>query len=285
MSRTYPRLTIEEFGTHLFRTGDLDPVYVMLSATPLNKPQLQRWLLAYWCFYDVGVASWMSEQPAALFWENMLEAGRNMTGSPVGGRWPRGKERRHFRGQQGIAALEFLQLAHPVPESFCAGLEGPWWMPDGSVTFEDISNKVQTYRGFGPWIAFKIADMLERVLNVNVTFETAAVMMYDEPRKAALLLHQTMTGRKAPSDDEGIWFAVGHLQSVFGHLVAPPKDGRLVNIQEIETVLCKWKSHLGGHYPLNNDLHEVTETLKHWSGVSLTAKHLLSGLQSKTGRH
>lgn len=282
MSRTYPRLSIEEFGTHLFRTGDLDPVYVMLHTTPLPGPQLRRWLLAYWCFYDVGVASWMSEQP--LFWENMLEAGRNMTRSPIGERWPRGKERRHFRGQQGIAALEYLQLVHPEPETFCAGLEGPWWLPDGSVTFEDVANKVRTYRGFGPWIAFKIADMLERVLNVNVTFDTAAIMMYDEPRKAAILLHHTLTGKKAAEDNEAIWFAVDYLKSYFGHLVAPPKDGRLVNIQELETVLCKWKSHLGGHYPLNNDLHEVTETLKHWSGVSLTAKHLLSGLQSKTGR-
>ena len=277
MSRTYPRLSIEEFGTHLFRTGDLDPVYVMLHATPLPGPQLRRWLLAYWCFYDVGVASWMSEQP--LFWENMLEAGRNMTRSPIGERWPRGKERRHFRGQQGIAALEYLQLVHPEPETFCAGLE-----TDGSVTFEDVANKVRTYRGFGPWIAFKIADMLERVLNVNVTFDTAAVMMYDEPRKAAIELFDSRNRGSVALDKEKIHWSVDLLMRQFGHLVAPPKDGRLVNIQEIETCLCKHRSHLHGHYPLNNDLHEVTETLKHWSGVSLTAKHLLSGLQSKTGR-
>ena len=44
-----------------------------------------------------------------------------------------------------------------------------------------------------------------------------------------------------------------------------------MNVQEVETILCKWKSHMGGHYPLGNDLHEIREGMTPWTENCFTA--------------
>jgi hypothetical protein len=35
---------------------------------------------------------------------------------------------------------------------------------------------------------------------------------------------------------------------------APPGFERDINIQEIETILCKWKSYMKGHYQIGEDI-------------------------------
>src|SRR3546814_4979767 len=67
----YERLSIEAFGSHLLRSGDLDPIYIALvqarRSGAFSEAQLLLWLLAYVCFYHAGVASWMSEHEGAAF--------------------------------------------------------------------------------------------------------------------------------------------------------------------------------------------------------------------------
>ena len=104
----YPKLDLVTFGRHLFKTGDLDPVYVSLQGAKLEPNQLDRWLIAYWCFYNCGFASFASENTGRDYWSCMEEAAENRTNSPLGGRWPRGSERRHFRGAASIRAVESL---------------------------------------------------------------------------------------------------------------------------------------------------------------------------------
>ena len=107
-SRSYEKLSIGDFGTHLLESNDLDPIYVALVGAKLGPGQLRRWLLAYWCFYHAGVACYMSELEAGDFWVEMLKAARNTEKSPAGGRWPRAKERRHFRGEASVRSVEML---------------------------------------------------------------------------------------------------------------------------------------------------------------------------------
>ena len=47
--RDYKRLSIENFGSHLLLTGDLDPVYIALHRCGLDFEVLSKWLVAYWC--------------------------------------------------------------------------------------------------------------------------------------------------------------------------------------------------------------------------------------------
>ena len=44
-----------------------------------------------------------------------------------------------------------------------------------------------------------------------------------------------------------VGWAVGYLTHEFRDLPAPPGWDRPVALNEIETVLCKWKAHINGH--------------------------------------
>ena len=116
----YERLTIEKFGRELITSGDLDPVYIALTDMDLGPEQKCRWLLAYWCWYHCGVASWLSEFEGPDFWVKMLQVAKNEKEHPMTGtRYQRGKERRHARGDAGInMVMELMGPYHRRPERF-----------------------------------------------------------------------------------------------------------------------------------------------------------------------
>lgn len=265
------KLDILDFGTQLLQTGDLDPVYIGVCGAAMTPQQKARWLLAYWCFYHVGFASWVSEQDGGTFWHRMRLAANNDIVSPAafqlpGDRWPRAPERRHFRGQKCVEAVTFLANRFPRPadavDSLTAG---------GNLTAASISERVRQWPLFGPWIAFKAADMIERCMGVAVRFPSDLGLIYDEPRAALdILAGEATDGRSA----HWWWtFLLDH----WSEWSAPPADirGRKVGVQEVETICCKWKSHMGGHYWPGKDIHEVRASLTRWGR---TAEHMLSAM-------
>lgn len=42
----------------------------------------------------------------------------------------------------------------------------------------------------------------------------------------------------------------------------PGRVKRMVLVQEVETVLCKWKAHRNGHYPPGKDTRELRQALR-----------------------
>lgn len=278
-SREYPRLEISQFGHHLLDSEDLDPIYTALHRCGLEREQLARWLVAYWCFYHAGAASHMSELTGSRYWEEMSEAAINIRPTLVGGRWPRGSERRHFRGESAIRAVRELREAYPQPIRLVEKLAAAG--PD----YADVRRAVKRHYKFGDWIAFKVGDMLERVWGAEVCFASADVFMFKAPTEGAVMLWNRMNLARLQSIEEGrvedpethqkVKVAVQWMQSTFGKRSAPPGHERQVNLQEIETILCKWKSHMGGHYPLNNDINEIREGLEPWAECD-TARLFLS---------
>lgn len=288
MSRNYPRLSIEEFGSHLLASNDLDPIYVALVECLLHQDydqkQLARWLIAYWCFYHAGVASFLSEQEGLDFWFWMDVAAKNEQESPAGGRWPRGHERRHYRAKIAVDSVESLRQRYGKrPEEMVDYIsEQPRELRGGELSLEAIpfqvaSKRAQEHRGFGPWIGFKVADMVDRVLGIPVDFDEAAIFMFKDPEKAAIMLfeerHPMPEGTRARPKREVILSNVtNYLKDQFSGFRAPPMGDRPVNIQEVETVLCKWKSHMNGHYPLYNDIRDINTGLQDWLPASEAAQ-------------
>lgn len=288
--RTYERLSIEAFGSHLLRSGDLDPIYIALvqarRSGAFSEAQLLRWLLAYVCFYHAGVASWMSEHEGAAFWAQMFKAAENEREAPPGGRWPRGHERRHFRAKIATEAVDLLSVRYPDPEAFMTYIaHEPGEIRGGELCvdplpFRTVSERTQEHRGFGPWIGFKVADLVDRVLGKRVAFDEAAVFMFKDPEKAAIMLWEQREGHKYPTGArpkrEVILRGVtDYLIHHFRDYAAPPFADRPVNIQEVETILCKWKSHMNGHYPLNNDIQEIRDGLAPWASGCAAARAFL----------
>lgn len=275
--RDYERLSIQEFGKHLLESGDLDPVYIALEKSEFEEAHLHRWLIAYWCFYHCGAASYLSEFEGDEFFKQMYKAAVNEEPAPNGGRWPRGHERRHFRGVQGTSAVLALHKQYGgAPEDMVLGIIET---AQRDSSFANVSKKIQEHRNFGPWISFKVGDMLDRVLGTRVDFTEAAVFMFKDPVKAALMLwreHHGLSESAKPKDQAlVIHQVVEHLKKEFKDFSAPPLHDRIVDLQEIETILCKFKSHLNGHYPKFNDITEIREGLNEWTEHSKTATTFL----------
>lgn len=255
------RLGVVDFGRALIDSLDLDPIYVALARIELGESRLKRWMMAYWLFYSAATASWLSEQKAPDFWRACQQANRL--------RLPRGRERRHFRGIASENASEWLAAAYPFPEDAVDALcDGPVDLP-----FAVVSERVQAWPLFGPWIAFKVGDMLERLNVRGVVFTGADLALYSEPRAGAALAAAEL-GREV-DDLAGVCAALG---AALADRLAPPANDRPVGLQEVETVLCKWKAHLAGRYPVGIDTREIRHALGANPLPSATAERFLAAM-------
>jgi len=242
--------TWQTFGRELIETEDLDPVYVMLvdSKALMNDNLLKRWLLAYWCYYSCGVASRIAESDDfyASMWQGIHE------------KWPRGMERRYFWGRQAENAIQYLQ---------------EWGEPEAVVdhmtihdTFQEASDAVQEFVGFGPWMGWKIVDMAERVLAIPVDFSESTLGIYKDPVQGAAFVR--FGDWKHPITEAELDEEVQRQVEEFKDLLAPPFYDRPPNIQEVETNLCKAKASFKGFYPMGNDTYHVRESLKGWGDLA-----------------
>ena len=237
------------FGRLLITTNDLDPIYVLLHKSGMDRSQLAAWCLAYSCYYHAGVASKCAEDPAR-FWAN-LRLGHEE-------KWPRGSERRHFRGGTSDYVTRWLAETYKTPLDAVRYLVGQ----KNSRTFRQVSERVQTWKYFGGWIAFKWADLIDRVMGVPVDFSDCQLGIYETPRRGAELV-MSMYNRH-----DSVEAVFSDLERRFQDLEAPPFNDRKINVQEVETVLCKWKSHLGGHYRPGKDSVEIYHGLRGWGDLA-----------------
>lgn len=260
-------LPVWQFGQRLIETGDLDPVYVAVVGARMPTPQLERWLLAYWCYYHVGASSWLSEQEGDDYWRWMKRAAGNTLpppGSTTPDRWPRAAERRHFRGDKCVAAIDYLWREYDLPEHPVRSLRG---LSDADAVMSSVTG----WPMFGPWIAFKAADMMERCAGERVDFPDDLGLIYEEPRSALDILSDEAThsgNDKLPTTPDAWWQT---LREKFAHTTAPPASSRLrrnVSVQEVETILCKWKSHSRGRYAVGKDTREIRHALQGWGATA-----------------
>lgn len=260
-------MSIQDFGDALVDTGDLDPVYVAIYGADLPHGQLCRLLISYWSFYHLGAAAWLSEHEGEEFWRQMRIAARNELPPPrirdngLVERWPRAAERRHFRGDKCVRAVHYLE-SRGTAEQLVGELIRPC---GGPLTEKVIMDRIQEWPMFGPWIAFKAADMIERLGVARVQFSPDLGLMYAEPRAAL----DIMVKVNAFGTIRDHYDAVSHWLS---KKPAPPGGDRACGPQEVETVMCKWKAHYNGHYHVGKDVKEVRHGLEGWGK---TAEKLL----------
>lgn len=277
MARNYQRCGIRRFGAQLLISGDLDPVYVALLNANLPAAQLSRWLVAYWCFYHSGFASAASERRRGDFWAFMEEAARNKTETPVGGRWPRGTERRHFRGEAARKALYGLRKRYgDRPEDMVD------YVATGRSSVRAVIRRAETHDGFGPWIAFKVADMVDALIR-PVEQDDLSLFLYHTPRQSILEHYERGIIRTKLRDEEDrLEFAMDWLQRSFESYTIPHKRNTSPpDWFALETVWCKHLSHMHGHYEFNKDIDEIRHGLEPWVTHSPTARKFLRGMPER----
>lgn len=237
-----------EFGRQLIETEDLDPVYCYLRDIDLDpESELKRWLLAYSMFYHAGVASEACKYLDGYDYWDFIRSG--IPSEPNGG-FPRSEERRHFRGYTAEQAIK--EMCEYEPEA----IVNSWYV---DLTFQGVYKNVQRLKFYGPWIAFKLADMGERVLGLPIDFADCELGIYREPRAGAALVKYGDSNHpfKTAELTEVVDYIVGSLD-----LLAPPRYDRHINVQEAETILCKYKSMKHGHYYVGKDNEAVKKALE-----------------------
>lgn len=263
------QLGLIEFGKQLLATKDLDPVYTILWEAQLPKQTLKRWLLAYWCFYHVGTASWIAtSESEEWFWRKMMVAAKSKD-------YPRCTERRHFRGENAVKSVAFLS-SHKVSTLF-EPFEGL-----GKPPLSEAMKYIQTWVGFGPWIAFKVCDMLERLELCDIQFDSDDLYLFDSPKEGAIIHFDRQVKPRFPqSDATKQQWTLNNAKTELRGLRAPPRYERIVNAQEIETMLCKWKSYLNGRYHIGEDVESCRKCLLRFANVRLSQDLLKAGKRAK----
>lgn len=245
-------LGVVEFGDGLLRTGDLDPLYLALFWSGMDDHQMARWLLCYWCYYHAGLCSVVSEYKGRRYWDKMSEVANGGTD------YPRGTERRHFRGKLSIASIDSLRSRFHV-----AG-DAIQYLVKRGLDASVVMKQVTTLHGFGSWISWKVADMLERLDIASVRFSTGDLRYMFKSSKdgADETCRRHVKSRREPTGEARLVLAHHYILKHLGGHLAPPRYDREINVQETETVFCKWKSHLGGHYPIGKDTRDILEGLE-----------------------
>jgi len=256
------RIDCVDFGEMLIDTLDLDPVYVLLANVRWSDDRMKRWLLAYWCFYHCGTCCWIVDQPD--YWEAMRQADVQ--------KMPRGRERRHFRAENSRKSIAYLSsrgveaLYEDLFELYDADTENP-------IPADLLLKKVEKWVGFGPWIAFKVVDMLECLGFLPIHFDVDTIKVYDTPRKGA----ETMLEMRGKEAEEVVPWAINTIIGELGPRLAPPRYERYLNAQEAETILCKWKSHINGHYEVLEDTQDIKRGLELFLGAPSSVALMLAG--------
>jgi hypothetical protein len=239
LTRTYlQHRDVTAFGRALLAARDLDPVYEAFGCAGFTRAERSALVLAYSWFYHAGVAADIAEQPD--FWRAARLAYEANA--------PRGTERRHFRGPRGLAAIEWVRARFATPEAALDALLAP--------TFGAFRARALAWPQTGDWMAFKLGDLLERVRGDRISFDDCALAFYREPRRAALLV----------AEERGLTAGVDALARLivaeFDGVAAPPHADRPCGLQEIETMLCKYKAHRHGFYPVGRDRAEIVAALR-----------------------
>lgn len=258
-----PKMDCIPYGRLLIETGDLDPVYMLVwncEELRENRYVMEHWLLAYWSFYHMGTASWITDG-----WNDDFSYWERFQAAAVSKQYPRCRERRHYRGHAARASYNYLSK-RGIEDLF-----SPFREPK-EFTCKEVMTEVKTWVAFGDWIAFKAADMLERLGLASIAFSVDDVYLFDSPKEGARRLAESLSA--SPTEAGLNAWAVDTLVNSYKDLKAPPRYERPIGAQEAETVLCKHKSYLNGKYKLKEDIESCQNCLRLFQERSLLANNL-----------
>lgn len=273
--RNYPRLDFIPFGKQLIQSGDLDPVYLALNSVSFSKEQRLRWIVAYCAFYHCSVACWLSELKGAEFWHYLKIAAENKVSSPIKERWPRGHERRHFRGEQALAAINDWENRYGThPEHMMKYIVG------SGKNFQAIGDRAVEHRSVGVWMKFKLIDLADACFDAKVEQTNLEQFLYESPRTSILSMWNKLHP-SANSDESILQKAIAYLLKQYKELRIPHHPDKAIDLFCLETIACKHSSHLNGHYPLFNDIDEITLGLSSWKDTSASVRLFLEAMPKR----
>lgn len=232
----------QTFTQRIYQEWDADPGYYAIQHTPLHREQRLRMAVAWCAYYNLGIAADASEKSGKRFWQYLIDI------YPTA---KRATERRHFRGGQGMRALEQWRSNWPRPEALAD------FMGDGTTYF-DVRKAGQKVMQYGDYFYWKWSDLHEVLGYGPIDMTGSEKHSPLLPQKGAHLLAEMHVGVAPwtagldPANPTAKTVEATYAEIVrFGQRKSvPPRTTtmRKFGIQEAETVCCVYKQMASGSY-------------------------------------
>jgi hypothetical protein len=239
-----------EFMRHMHDSGDLDPLYPMLAWLEREMPEEQQlWLsFLYVAWYNIA-SGW------AAF--NMYPHPHEFLPRDLDPKWPTGTERRANRGGKVAEHIQdfLLKIASTgIVGWHHLGLKGEDRIEDWYVTNEKIKMLYMN----GRWAGYKHCEVLQKVNDFDITAPDMGHANSSGPREGLGMLYDTsgMNGNDAE--------IIAELDAMGEDLTARLNDalpGYNLEVEDVETILCNWKSLMKGKYYVGHDIDENQEQI------------------------
>lgn len=245
----------KEFAVELFKLEDSDPIYYTVARTDIDLDQKKRFFIGWCTFYNPGIAAKASQYHGKNFWIYLRQ---------VYATAKRASERRHFRGQAGMLAIDQWENKFVKPEKMMDYMMGD--------TYFEVKKHTDNVHQYGIYLTFKVGDFQERVLQIPCDFTGAEPFTPKVPQLGAKLIapHQTIK----QTYDMITWY-MNHKQ-----ILAPPFYDRATNLQESESVCCIFKQHSKGKWAPYTRTAKATNSFI--ATPSKTGEEMLLALHQKT---
>lgn len=236
-------LTFERFARLEITSGDLDPDYIFinrvckhLSLTPKFKAQ---WILLKTVVYHAE-----SELRFLFGYENDFS------------KLAFGMERQKSKHRAAEYWFNINQRFGTDPHLSFSYL--PHDANSAMICIEKVS-------GFGPWAAWKMIDLAACCLGKEFDFNGIDFRRaYDYPLRGMLLINGMDEDTSVLKDDQTYRRVLRTAKAALRssrRLLAPPDYRRLINIQEMETLFCKYHSYRHGHYEPGEDCRKLRQRI------------------------
>lgn len=220
--------TWQDFAQVTIETNDLDPMYAVIAG--LNEYRYREWMgrfiLYFILFYDAGGAASEADYGDGVSSEGWFEHIRHLASLKE---TKRGTERRHFRGDNALSAIDRLSSFGLTPWELLMD------MYPGKPTYSTLYNRMTTKYAktqMGPYFIWKLYDIFNVCLGfpISLSLDEAVKYMPSEPHKAAAYFFPQTSFADAVKE-------VADEISQYDHPVRSGKCG----LAEAETILCMMK--------------------------------------------
>ena len=247
----------QRFAKTLFKMEDADPGYMMLARANIPTEQKQRFMTGWVTFYNPGIAAAASEKEGAAFWQYLLDNYKTAK---------RASERRHFRGAQGMTALNGWRRQFKDPALMTTWMQGK--------DYFEVARQGKAVARVGAYFVWKYADVQERVFRIPCHFPPEAAKYSPKvPQQGAKLIDPKATVLET-------YDMIADYLNGLGYK-SPPWYDRPLNMQEAETVCCVFKQYKHGKWAPGTRTAKATNSLL--ATPSDTAEIMLKALHSHSG--
>lgn len=243
-----PLAAFAEFARHMVRSADIDPVYPVLrqliADLELEEGEAEWLVVLYLAFYEVTSA-------LTAFLAHPSPIGNTILSDREVLRLPTGIERRGLRGGDTMQEHLLDWLSRFDGRSFFAAAT-EWYGDDPYRNDSILSGYFQGVKYNGRWAAYKGTEVLHKVLDHPNAARDAGHENSTGPRQGLTLFFPVVKGQR-PVDIALLDRQTEVLRE------ATAVHGVELEVEELETLLCDFKSLAHGRYYVGHDTDLMLE--------------------------